>query len=158
MFTPKSRRFRRTATALFLSIAVAVGYVSLSSGQQAKDAQTAEVTALLKARVTLAEKGYKAAADGVAALKRPDARINIDVLRPHDVTIWSLRLLKAERDLNPKHEDQIAALERHLKRLTELEKKVKLLGPSLIPEMEVFGIEWHRLDAELWLAQAKAKK
>ena len=72
---------------------------------------------------------------------------------------WSVRWLQAERDLNPKKEDQIGALEAHLKRIASLEKKVKaMMEGNVLPPVKVLEVEWYRLEAELWLAEAKAKK
>ncbi len=124
----------------------------------AKDAKPAdEMTTLLKARVALAQKAYETADKSFGEVKRIGA-VNVLVTKPEEVYSWSVRWLHAERDLNPKGADHVAALEGHLKRMTQLEKKVKNLVPSLLPEPAEFEAEWYRLEAELWLAQAKAKK
>ncbi|HTU17942.1 MAG TPA: RNA polymerase sigma factor [Gemmataceae bacterium] len=115
----------------------------------------AEITHLLKARVALAQKGYEAAVSLLPQTKRIGNVIS-PIGKPEEVHKWSVRWLQAQRDLSPKKDDEIAVLEAHLKRMTELQKWVKdrklLMSP--IQEDEV---EWYRLEAELWLAEAKAK-
>lgn len=108
--------------------------------EPAKGATTAdEMTVILKARVALAEKAYREAF----------------AEKPEDVYRWSVRWLQAQRDVSPKHEDHVAALEAHLKRMTELQKQVKMLSKSRTKENDA---EWYRLEAQLWLAKAKVKQ
>jgi hypothetical protein len=64
----------------------------------------------------------------------------------------------SRRPLSPRPEDQLAALEAHLKRMTELHEKVKQLHRDLLPQIAVDNAEWYRLEAKLWLARAKARQ
>ncbi len=122
-----------------------------------KDAKSgAEVTALLKSRVTLAEKAYQATLESLGRTQRA-GNVLIYVGHPEDVYAWSVRWLQAKRDLSPKHEDQLAALEAHLKRMTELKEKVTSLSRDLLPPIKLEEAEWYRLEAQLWLTKAKAK-
>src|SRR5262249_38403673 len=107
----------------------------------------------LKARVALAQKGYEAA---VPLLRRTQRFGNtlVPVGKPEDVYNWSVRWLQAQRDLSSKHEDQVAALEAHLKRMTELQKQVEDMKLLMSPIQED-GAEWYRLEAKLWLKQTK---
>jgi hypothetical protein len=146
MFSPKVRQFRQMAGALFLFLAVGAGYVSLSAVQesaahQAKDSKTAEEMAtLLKARAALAQKGYDLVAASLGEARRLSGGVNILVTKPEEIYKWSVRWQQAERDLNSKQQDQIAALEAHLKRMNELERKFKTLAP-LISRPEEMDVE-----------------
>ena len=67
-----------------------------------------------------------------------------------------IRLLQAERDLNPGLADQTAALQNHLQHMKDVEVKPR---PSENPsELKQREAEWYRMEAELWLAKAKEKK
>jgi hypothetical protein len=128
------------------------------AAKPAKDSKSAdELTALLKTRVALAQKGYSAAKEGLRLTKRSGNVLVYDATKPEKVYHWSVRWLQAERDMNPKRADQIAALEAHLKRMTELEEAVKMLARDLLPRSAEWDAEWYRLEAQLWLAKAKTK-
>jgi hypothetical protein len=117
-----------------------------------------EVTTLLKARVALAEKAHRAALEGLSRTRRVGNTLMQVTEKPEEVYIWSVRWLHAQRDLSPKNEDHIAALEAHLKRMTELKKAVEMLSRDLMPHIRVDEAEWYRLEAQLWLAKAKQEK
>ena len=57
--------------------------------------------------------------------------------------------------MNPR--DAVAAVEGHIKRIKELEKKVKMLVPEVLPHRAEFDVDWYRLEAQHWLAEAKAR-
>lgn len=123
----------------------------------AKGSKTAdELHAMLVARVELARKGYQSAFAGVTQTAKTGNRL-ILFRDPREAFDWSLRWLEAERDLARDPAGSAAALEGHLQRVTELETKVKSLSGNLLPAWALWDAEWHRLNAELWLAQAKAK-
>jgi hypothetical protein len=126
--------------------------------EPAKDAKSPdEMTALLKARVAAAEKAYQGEWDGLGQTRRVGNVLSW-VGQPENVYTWSVRWLKAQQDLSSKHEDQVAALEAHLKRMTELQKQVKMLSKDLVPRFKEDEAEWYRLEAQLWLAKAKQVK
>jgi hypothetical protein len=126
--------------------------------EPAKDLKAAdEVATLLKARATVAEKAYRGALEGITRTRRVGNVLIQVTENPEEIYIWSVRWLQAQRDLSAKHEDQLAALEAHLKRMTELHKIVKDLAKDLMLGFRVDEAEWYRLEAQLWLAQAKAK-
>jgi hypothetical protein len=52
----------------------------------------------------------------------------------------------------------MAALEAHLKRMTDLQKRVKMVSKDLLQPKAESETEWYRLEAQLWSAQAKAKQ
>ncbi len=117
-----------------------------------------EMTALLQARAAVAEKVYRAAFEGLTHTRRIQNVLVQVTQNSEDVYIWSVRWLQAQRDRSPKHEDQVAALEAHLQRMTEMKKVIKELSRDLMPLIKVDEAEWYRLEAELWLVRAKAAK
>jgi HlyD family secretion protein len=127
--------------------------------QPAQEPQPAEETAtVLKKRLVLAEKGYRTAANQFGEIKRPRPGVNVLVIRPDEVYHWSVRWLRADHEINPKQADRLAALEKHLTRMKELQSKVDSMVPEYLPTTVGFDAEWYRLEAELWLSQAKMKK
>jgi hypothetical protein len=81
----------------------------------------------------------------------------LPVSTPGEVYNWSVRWLNAQRDLSSKKDDQIAALDGHLQRMKDLEKRVAALSGQ-VSELEASAAEFYRVEAELWLAREKAKK
>ena len=70
---------------------------------------------------------------------------------------WSKIVLEAQQDLSDAPADRIAALEAHLgriKRLEELVLKVRRLGFGY--SIDVGATAYYRLEAELWLEEARA--
>jgi hypothetical protein len=127
------------------------------AAKPARDAKTADSIAdIHKARVTLAQKGYDTAVERINHTKRMDNVLVYDG-KPEDVYTWSVRLLQAQREMSRERTDHLAALEAHLKRMTKLQEAVKMLTRDLLPPSTNLDPEWYRLEAELWLAQMKAK-
>jgi hypothetical protein len=76
----------------------------------------------------------------------------------YPVYVWSHFVLQTEFDLSDKKSNQIAALEAHLDRMKKLEdllKKVRRLGFG--QAIEVGAVEYYRIEAEYWLAHARAQ-
>ena len=117
-----------------------------------------DIPTILKARVVVAEKAYRTAFEGLTRTKRIGNVLVQITEKPEDVYIWSVRWLQAQRELSAKPEDQIAALEAHLKRMVELKKQIEMLSRDLMPLPRVDEAEWYRLEAQLWLAKAKQAK
>jgi hypothetical protein len=113
--------------------------------------------ALHKARLDAAKKTYGDASSGVTEFKRPQAGINIQMVKPEEVRTWSVRWLGAEREMSDKRADQIAALDGHLKRMKDLQKKVDMMVPIPLPQFEASAAAWYVAEAEVWLAKEKAK-
>ncbi len=122
------------------------------SSQQAGDG----TTALLKARPGLAQKGYEASFDALRQTTR-FGDVLVVIGKPEEVYRWSIRWLQADRDLSPKGADPLAALEAHLKRTTDLQKRVEALNREILPNTAKLEAEWYVQEARLWLEQAKAK-
>jgi len=125
--------------------------------EPAKETKPADaVMAFHKARIAVAEKAYHEAWEEFGRTQRIG---NVLVLtgKPEDIYTWSVRLLQAQRDLSSKHEEHVAALEAHLKRMTELQNRVKTVGKDLLSPRAESEAEWYRLEAQLWLAKEKAK-
>jgi hypothetical protein len=133
--------------------------VEVKKPAPAKETKTGdETTALLKSRVDLAEKTYRTVFEGLTLSKKVGNILVLVTDDPEEVYKWSVRLLHAQRDLSPKREDQIVALEAHLKRMTELKKVVQNLTRDLLPRIKDDEAEWYRLEAQIWLAKEKAKQ
>jgi multidrug efflux pump subunit AcrA (membrane-fusion protein) len=164
MSTPKIRPPRPTALKTFILLALAAGYLCrcparLGAEEPAPESKTAgETTTLLKARATAAEKAYRGEVAGLTQTRRVGNTLFPVTRSPEDVYVWSVRWLNAQRELSPKHEDQVAALQDHLKRMTALKTTVKQLSRDLLPHFKEDEAEWYRLEAELWLAKAKRKR
>jgi RNA polymerase sigma factor (sigma-70 family) len=121
-----------------------------------RDAKSAEgIADLHKARLALAQKGYEAAWKNLRQTKRFGNTL-VQVGKPEDVYHWSIRWLQAERETSRKPADTLAALEDHLERMTALKEAVEGLTRDLLPRGEELNAEWYRLEARLWLAEAKA--
>jgi hypothetical protein len=72
---------------------------------------------------------------------------------------WSRRWLDAERQLSAQPDDRILACSAHLQRMVELEQLVRRLQPSgQVTVDEVSAAEYYRVEAEVWLAQARKEK
>jgi hypothetical protein len=71
---------------------------------------------------------------------------------------WSIRWLEAQSDLSEKPEDRAKAAEEHLARMKELEKTVAaLVKKGLLDPIESVAAEFHRLEAEKWVRERKAR-
>jgi hypothetical protein len=74
------------------------------------------------------------------------------------VYLWSLRLLKAQQAVDIKPEPNRAALAAHLKRMEDLEKAVTArFKAGGVTSAELNAAAFYRIEARLWLAQAKEK-
>jgi hypothetical protein len=72
------------------------------------------------------------------------------------VYYWSRLVLDSQRDLSHGRADRIAAAEGHLDRMRKLEalvRKVRKVGFGF--STDIGATEYYRLEAELWLEQAK---
>jgi hypothetical protein len=154
-------RLRVLPPIALLGLSMATGYVILGArlraGDGDKDGKAAvDMSGLRKARAVLAQKGYRTTSDLLRESKKIDNRVMIPA-SPEEVYTWSVRLLDAERDLSSRHDDRISALQGHLQRMTDLQKQVKRMLEELLPPKTAMDAEWYRLEAELWLAQARSK-
>jgi hypothetical protein len=74
-----------------------------------------------------------------------------------DVYVWSRLLLNSRRSLSKNPADRVSALEEHLDHMTKLEaliRKIRRLGFGR--SSDVGASEYYRIEAECWLAEAKA--
>jgi hypothetical protein len=72
---------------------------------------------------------------------------------------WSVRWLEAERQLAGQPAEQVAAFNGHVERMRELEKLLDNLHRSGLTTVdEISAAEFYRVEAEVWLLQAKEKK
>jgi len=109
--------------------------------------------ATAKARRDAAKKVYEASWDVYVH----DSQIGRgDIEYYHD---WSVRWMQAERDLVQKKAERIAAVEGHLKRMQVWKERLDdgVKNGATRPLYEVSAAEFFRLEAEDWLAAAKAE-
>ena len=67
--------------------------------------------------------------------------------------LWSRRKMDAERDASRKKRHPVVAIKAHLKRMKELEERVKqLFQAQQVSRLEVLAAKVYRLEAEFWLA------
>jgi hypothetical protein len=88
--------------------------------------------------------------------RKVDLSVNFD---PDYLRQWSRRWMKAEQEMAADKVGSIAAAEAHLGRMKKVESMTHALanaGLSAAPDV-VAAVEYFRLEAEDWLAQAKAK-
>jgi hypothetical protein len=74
---------------------------------------------------------------------------------------WSLRWLEAERQLSERPVDQVTAFKDHLERMYDLEQLVRRVmarAPGQATIDQVSAAEYYRVEAEMWLLQAKEEK
>lgn len=122
----------------------------------AKETKKADdTTPILKARLALAERSYRNASEGLGRTRRFENKLFLVTDKPEQVYVWSVRWLQAQRALNPKLEDQAAALQDHHKRMAKLKKAFEELSRDLVPRTCVDEAEWYRLEAQLWLVEFK---
>jgi hypothetical protein len=136
MTTQRRRRY------IILSLLLA----ALSMAPAAPDDQPPRPSPLAEARYQAALKQYE-----ISWSYYQQARID-----SYQVYVWSRLVLDARRDLGTKPADRIAALEGHLGRMKKLETlilKIRRLGFGL--SSDVGASEYYRLEAELWLEQAR---
>lgn len=111
-------------------------------------APAADTAALAKTKVAAAKTTYevtvKAFAEGKADAEK--------------VYLWSRRWMEAQRDVSGKQPDRVAAVEAHLERMKELRKTAEArYRIAQAPPADVLGADFSIAEAELWLAQVKAK-
>jgi hypothetical protein len=72
---------------------------------------------------------------------------------------WSRRWMEAERDVATTRAERVAAVERHLERMKELEQEVHNYGRihSTIPILEMAATTFYRAEAKTWLAEESAR-
>jgi RND family efflux transporter MFP subunit len=125
----------------------------LASGQEVRvgaagpGPREADLPALARAQVEVSRKAYEAARKSLDQTRRAE-----------EVYTWSVRWLNAQRDVSNKKDERLAALEAHLQRMKDLEKRVEALhkGGRTSP-LDPLAAEAYRVEAELWLAQEKAR-
>jgi hypothetical protein len=72
---------------------------------------------------------------------------------------WSRRWMDARRSTTTKKSEQVAAIEDHVRRMHDLEAKVKeRVAAKRAQPSEAYVVEYYRIEAELQLSQAKAGK
>jgi RNA polymerase sigma factor (sigma-70 family) len=112
--------------------------------------------ALLKERLTAArDEAFNRHQLFLAGALDPESKRPV----PLDVVLGSfLRLLEAERELSDKKSHQIAALDNHRHRVSQVEKLVEArFKAGRVSDGSVALARFSRLQAEIWLERAKGK-
>jgi hypothetical protein len=74
------------------------------------------------------------------------------------LVVWSRRWMEAQRELSNSKVGQIAAVESHLARITELTQLTKAkFDAGRVPVYEYTAMVYFRTEAQILLARAKAK-
>jgi hypothetical protein len=116
-----------------------------------------DLKALFRARTDAARRAYDEAVKSAQQAKRVGSLI-VPVVKPEDVATWSLCWLHAQCEMSDKRGDRMAALAAHLKRMNELQQHVAEMNKNgLASSLDISAVEFHRTEAELWLAREKAK-
>ena len=104
------------------------------------------IASLAQARLIAAQKALEAVH---AQYNRGGGRGGLEELRAS-----ALRVLEARRDISDAKADQIAPIENYIEVMRSAEKRAKAMGYDAVTT----NAEYYRLEAELWLAQARAGK
>jgi hypothetical protein len=110
---------------------------------------------LLKSRLDAAKATYKGTWESLGMVRRLGNAI-IPIVHPEELYTWSVRWLNAQRDMSDKRDEHITALEEHIKRMKDVQKRVDAMTPNLIPAWLNSAAAWYLADAEIWLAKEKA--
>jgi hypothetical protein len=150
---------------LFAAVGVSLLAFSLPSAWSSEPLEQ-----LLRKRVRAAQDAYdgymqELRAPGFGA-SRPDVEV---------IYRWSVRLLKAQQALDKSPKGHLAALEAHQRRMTELERTAKDAHDAVMARVKSgavpakqftvvqastrhYSAVFYRLEADIWIAQAKEKK
>jgi hypothetical protein len=119
---------------------------------------------LARARLDIARKAYEQIEGSITNPPADDSKLPPGfrtTLKLEQLVNWSRRWMETERDTSSKRADQIAALDAHRKRLKKQEDLYSELlegGSGQGVELAVDTLKFHRLEAEYWLAKAKAER
>jgi hypothetical protein len=135
-----------TLRACLLS-AIILAFAFTTSGRTAPEDDKA-IVALMKKKVEAAGRTYD--------VKWKNFREGFRGVGGETLYWWSRRWLEAERELSDKKADQVAACKAHVERMKEHERIIKDLHRVKAATIdELNAAEFYRLEAEIWLAQAK---
>jgi hypothetical protein len=125
--------------------------LTLVAGLLAAEAPTEVPKETLRVRLEAAEQAYK----GMQDRRKVDPSAGISM---EDLALWSRRIMEAKRALSKNKEEEIAAVQEHLARMTEQEATVeKMVRNGAAARYEVAMARYHRAEAEALLAQLKGK-
>jgi len=142
------RKYLRIALLICLGL-IAAGLYSFAADEKEKPGTPAPNA---KARRDAARKVYEMAKQ--AHLQGLEG-VRADSGYFHD---WSVRWLQAERDLSQKKPDDVTALEEHLKRMEFWKDLIdSAVKDGQATKLDASAAEFFRLEAEDWLAAARAE-
>ena len=134
----------RISPAILGLLLVVISFAPAGQGQEKQAPKTA----------ALAEARYRAARKQFDLIWQYYQQSRVESF---DVYVWSRLLLDARRSISKAPADRITALEEHLDHMIKLEvliKKIRRLGFGR--SSDVGASEYYRVEAEYWLAEAKA--
>jgi hypothetical protein len=138
-----------------ISSVVLLTVVGFTWAAQDAAGQPAEKDSQLKLKKSLLDAARKAYAYEAAMDKGGDPAYRFSSDR---FARYSRRWLNAQLELTATNEARIAAFREHLDRMHELDNKVKLaIKANEFRIGEAAISDYHRIQAELWLEQAKTK-
>lgn len=117
--------------------------------QAAEPGADKDEAGLKKALVEAAKSTYQ---EDLARLK------NLQASSPEDLYVWSRRWLDAEVDLAGNKEERVAAHQRHLDRMKDLERRAKAMAAAgQGRQSDATAGTYYRTQAELWLTRAQGQ-
>jgi hypothetical protein len=142
-------RTRKFAFALLIAAALVIGAIS----QRTSTGSTSQpVQSNAKARLDAARKVYQ------GIMERHQIEPNRQPLDFENLCLWSRRWMDAQRDISDEKSNQLEAIDAHLIRVRDLEKIARAwVQVNAITSFECSAVEFHRLEAEHWLAQTRAR-
>ena len=90
--------------------------------------------------------------------ERRQVDVSATTINPEYAYRWSRRWLESERALDSAKEKRAAAATAHLERMRKLEALLENLAKgSRASKLELAPVKFYRIEAEQWLAEAKAR-
>lgn len=131
---------------LWLAAGVVLGLALTGGAPPAQDADADKLAALVKIKRDAARKTFETTWQNYREGRRG----------AESLYWWSRRWLESEQQLSDKKSDQLAAAQKHLERMRDLEKVVRdLQRANVITVDEISAAEFYRTEAELWVRQAR---
>jgi hypothetical protein len=142
-------RTRKFAFAVLVAAALVIGAIS----QRTSTGSTSQpVLSNAKARLEAARKVYQ------GIMERHQIEPSRQPLDFENLCLWSRRWMDAQRDISDEKSNQLEAIDAHLNRVRDLEKIARQwVQVNAITTFECSAVEFHRLEAEHWLAQTRAR-
>jgi hypothetical protein len=157
---PAPKKGQRTATGAFLDQATGVTAPTTPEGKGRTFFGGGGVVSPTSESVPQADSAARAADLVDAAQRAYEATMRLYLngeTQAESVVPWSQRLLDAQLSASTQPADRIAAYQAHLDRMRKLEDQVKESHKrEMATSLDLAAAQFHRLQAEQWLAREKA--